>query len=78
MKTTRSYAILLMLYRLIDGGSFTEEDICSELNLSRASFYRAINDFRCFLQEHRPWQELKKQPQGSYILVAATERKEKE
>ncbi|MBO4540704.1 MAG: hypothetical protein J5736_01845 [Bacilli bacterium] len=78
MKTTRTYTLLLMLYHLLDDGKFTEEQICSELSLSRASFYRAVNDFRCFLQEHRPWQELKNASGGCYQLVSASEKKEKE
>ncbi|MBP5217023.1 MAG: hypothetical protein J6038_04225 [Bacilli bacterium] len=75
MKTTRTYALLTMLYHLLDDGQFTEEQVRNELSLSRASFYRAINDFRCFLQEHRPWQELKNNTRGVFVLVSVSEKK---
>ncbi len=71
MKTTRTYTLLLMLFRLSENDSFSEDSIRAELGLSRSSFFRALNDFRCFLQEHRPWQELKNVENGKYQLVSA-------
>ena len=68
MKTTRTYALLSMFFLLEEKGRFTEKEICEELELSRASFYRAINDFRCFLLEYRPWQELIFTRSGHYEL----------
>ena len=68
MKTTRTYALLSMFFLFEEKGRFTEKEICEELELSRASFYRAINDFRCFLLEYRPWQELIFTRSGHYEL----------
>ena len=47
-----------MLFCLIDRGFFTEQEIVDEFGLSRPSFFRALSDFRCYLQEHRPQTEL--------------------
>ena len=69
MKTTRTYALITMFFRLVEKGRFTESEICYELEISRASFYRAISDFRCFLAEYRPWQELVSTSRGYYELV---------
>lgn len=69
MKTNRTYALLMMLYYLEEEGYFSEAKVREALNISRASFFRALNDFRCFLQEHRPWQELKNGEDGCYRLV---------
>lgn len=77
MKTNRTYALLMMLYRLEEEGFFLEEKICIDLGISRASFYRALNDFRCFLQEYRPWQELKADREGHYRLIAIGQKEGK-
>ena len=58
MKSKRPATSLHMLFRLLDGGSFTEAEIIDVLGLSRPSFFRALSDFRCYLQEHRPQEEL--------------------
>ncbi len=70
MKTTRTYALLVMFFRLQEKGMFSEAEICDELELSRSSFFRAISDFRSFLQEFRPWQELVVNKKGKYELVS--------
>lgn len=47
-----------MLFCLIDRGFFTEQEIIDAFGLSRPSFFRALSDFRCYLQEYRPQTEL--------------------
>lgn len=58
MKTNRASLILHMSFCLKDKGHFTETEVIDEFSSSRASFFRALSDFRCYLQEHKPWMEL--------------------
>ena len=58
MKSRRPATSLHMLFALMDHGSFSEEEIMRDLELSRPSFFRALSDFRCYLQEYRPSEEL--------------------
>ena len=58
MKTTRAGTALLMAFLLSEKGCFTEEDVVGETNVAQSSFFLALSDFRCFLQEHRPYLEL--------------------
>ena len=58
MKTQRSAIVLHMHYLLIERGFFKENQIRSDLNISRSTFFRALSDFRCYLAENRPSEEL--------------------
>lgn len=58
MRMTRSYAVLKILFDIKDKGSFTEKDVVQSLSISRSTFFRALIEFRCYLTEHRPWEEL--------------------
>ena len=54
MKSKRPAISLHMLFQLLDKKAFSAEDVMSELNISRSSFFRALSDFRCYLQEYHP------------------------
>ena len=58
MKTTRTGTALLMAFLLNERGYFTEEEIIGETGVAPSSFFLALSDFRCFLQEHRSYLEL--------------------
>lgn len=58
MKTVRAGTALLMAFLLEEKGYFTEEEIVEETGVAPSSFFLSLSDFRCFLQEHRPYLEL--------------------
>ena len=58
MKSARNYILLAMMFALEDKGMFVEKDIMYATGCSRSSFFRALSDLRCYLQEQRPWEEL--------------------
>jgi len=62
-----------MSFCLLTKGEFTEKEVVEEFGTSRASFFRALSEFRCYLLEHRPWLELVFDAQNrSYRLVDLT------
>jgi len=70
MKTNRALIALHMLFCLQEKGCFSEEQIKDELDVSRSSFFRAISEFRCYLQEYKPYLELiYDEEKGRYRLV---------
>ncbi|MCR5491096.1 MAG: hypothetical protein K6F32_03080 [Bacilli bacterium] len=70
MKTNRAVIILHMLFCLREKGVFTEKQIIEDLAISRSSFFRAISEFRCYLQEFKPWYELaSNEKKGGYVLI---------
>ena len=69
MKTLKAATALHMLFLLLDHGRFTEEEVCCELNLARATFFRALSEFRCYLTEHRYWQELQFNAKEKYYYL---------
>ena len=58
MKNQRTSVVMEMVFSLQEKGSFTESGITSELGISRSTFFRSLSDFRCYLQERRPWLEV--------------------
>ena len=58
MKSKRSYISLHMLFLLTEKKAIKMEEVMDDLEVSRSSFFRALSDFRCYLQEHRPYLEL--------------------
>ena len=58
MKSKRSYISLHMLFLLTEKKTIKMEEVMDDLEVSRSSFFRALSDFRCYLQEHRPYLEL--------------------
>ena len=58
MKSKRPAISLHMLFLLMDRKSFTMEEVVSKLGISRSSFFRALSDFRCYLQEYHPEYDL--------------------
>jgi len=58
MKTNRPTVVLHMAFQITDKGSFQEKQVCTDLAISRSSFFRALSEFRCYLQEHQPWYDL--------------------
>ena len=58
MRTNRASLVLHMSFCLLTKEGFTEKEVVEEFSASRASFFRALSEFRCYLQEHRPWLEL--------------------
>ena len=58
MKTTRTGTALLMVFLLQEKGYFTKEEVAGGVSVAPSSFFLALSDFRCFLQEHRPYMEL--------------------
>jgi hypothetical protein len=73
MKTNRASLVLHMSFCLLAKGGFTEKEVIEEFGASRASFFRALSEFRCYLLEHRPWLELVFDAQTrSYRLVDLT------
>ena len=69
MKSKRSYISLHMLFLLTEKKHMTIEEVLDDLEISRSSFFRALSDFRCYLQEHRPYLELLQDgEQGRYYL----------
>ena len=47
-----------MLFLLTEKKTIKMEEVMDDLEVSRSSFFRALSDFRCYLQEHRPYLEL--------------------
>ena len=58
MKNIRAAIVLHMLYEILDKGFFSEPSVMEALNISRSTFFRALSDYRCYLLEHRPWEEI--------------------
>ena len=58
MKIIRTTVVLKMAFSLMEGKGFSEASIRDELNISRSTFFRSLSDLRCYLMEHRPYQEL--------------------
>lgn len=58
MKSKRPAISLHMLFTLLERKSFTAEQIMDDLGISRSSFFRALSDFRCYLQEYHPGYEI--------------------
>ena len=54
MKSKRPAIGLHMAFLLMEQKSFTAEKVMEDLDISRSSFFRALSDFRCYLQEFRP------------------------
>ena len=54
----RVTVVLEMMFSLHEKGSFSRSELLSSLNISRSTFFRALSDVRCYLQEHRPYLEL--------------------
>lgn len=70
MKSTRPAISIHMAFLLIDNQRFFAQEVMDDLNISRSSFFRALSDFRCYLQEHRPSATLDyDEEQGFYRLV---------
>ena len=54
----RITVVLEMMFSLQEKGSFSRDELLSGLHISRSTFFRALSDVRCYLQEHRPYLEL--------------------
>lgn len=54
MKSKRPAIGLHMVFLLTEQKSFSAEKVMEDLDISRSSFFRALSDFRCYLQEFRP------------------------
>ena len=66
----RVTVVLEMMFSLQECGSFSRTQLMSHLNISRSTFFRALSDLRCYLQEHRPYLELYLDPQNeTYVFV---------
>ncbi len=69
-KGVRAFIVCEMLFRLNEGKGFTEAEIMEKFSISRSSFYRSLSEIRCYLAEHRPWNELVvKKTTGRYQLT---------
>lgn len=58
MTNQRVNVVLDMVFSLQENGFFSRKMILEHLNISRSTFFRALSDLRCYLQEQRPYLEL--------------------
>ena len=58
MTNQRVNVVLDMVFSLQENGFFSRKMIIERLNISRSTFFRALSDLRCYLQEQRPYLEL--------------------
>ena len=58
MKNKRAYVVLEMFFLTQEKGYFSEAMIVKNLGVSRSTFFKSLSEFRCYLQECRPYYEL--------------------
>ena len=58
MGNRRSYIHFSLVFRLLEKGAFTKNEVMTSGSVSQSTFDRAVSDLRCYLMEFRPWQEL--------------------